>query len=52
MGSSSKTLVRDWNGDGAPDLVTLSSVLVVYLNKGNGTFEDGMDLRHLHDPSW
>jgi hypothetical protein len=41
--SSSSILVRDWNGDGAPDLVTLSSVLVVYLNKGNGTFEDGMN---------
>ena len=36
-------LVRDWNGDGFPDLVNVSQILSVYLGKGNGTFEDEMD---------
>jgi len=40
---ASRILVRDWNGDGFPDLVLLSHLLTVYLNMGNGTFEDGMD---------
>jgi len=37
------TVVRDWNGDGFPDLVNLEQTLSVCLNKGNGTFDDGMD---------
>jgi hypothetical protein len=37
------TVVQDWNGDGFPDLVNLLATLSVCLNKGDGTFEDGMD---------
>jgi len=37
------TVVRDWNGDGFPDLVNLQDTLKVCLNKGNGTFDHGMD---------
>jgi hypothetical protein len=36
-------VVQDWNGDGFPDLLFLSQVLSVYLNRGNGTFEAEMD---------
>jgi len=42
------TVVRDWNGDGFPDLVNLGNpdllgnTLSVCLNKGNGTFDDGI----------
>jgi hypothetical protein len=35
-------LVRDWNGDGFPDLVYVEETLSVLLNKGDGTFEDEM----------
>jgi hypothetical protein len=37
------TVVRDWNGDGFPDLVNLKPTLSVCLNQGNGTFSDAMD---------
>jgi len=37
------TVVRDWNGDGFPDLVSLGGTLSVCLNKGDGTFDGGMD---------
>ena len=37
------TVLRDWNGDGFPDLVALGDTLGVSLNKGNGTFEDEQD---------
>jgi hypothetical protein len=37
------TLVRDWNGDGYPDLVNVDGGLRVCLNRGNGTFDDGFD---------
>jgi hypothetical protein len=39
------TVVRDWNGDGFPDLVTLggTGTLGVCLNKGNGSFESEKD---------
>jgi hypothetical protein len=43
LGSPPSILVRDWNGDGAPDLVTLGWVLALYINKGNGTFENEMN---------
>jgi len=36
-------MVQDWNGDGLPDLVGVSQILAVYLNRGNGTFEDEID---------
>jgi hypothetical protein len=35
--------IQDWNGDGFPDILTTGPMwdsLSVYLNKGNGTFED------------
>jgi hypothetical protein len=38
--------VRDWNGDGFPDVLTTRPMwdgLSVHLNKGNGTFEDGIE---------
>jgi len=35
-------LVRDWNGDGFPDLVTVA-ILSLYLNKGDGSFADETD---------
>ena len=42
-GHGALTVVRDWNGDGFPDLIALGGTLGVSLNKGNGTFEDEMD---------
>ena len=36
-------MVRDWNGDGSPDLIALGATLGVSLNKGNGTFEHEVD---------
>jgi hypothetical protein len=41
--TGAQTVVQDWNGDGFPDLVNLWEILSVCLNKGDGTFEDGMD---------
>lgn len=36
--------MRDWNGDGFPDFLNTSvGDLSVFLNKGDGTFEDEMD---------
>lgn len=36
--------MRDWNGDGFPDFLNTSvGGLSVFLNKGDGTFEDEMD---------
>ncbi|HEY5282322.1 MAG TPA: FG-GAP-like repeat-containing protein [Polyangia bacterium] len=40
----SSGLVRDWNGDGFPDFLNTSvGDLSVYLNRGDGTFDDEMD---------
>jgi hypothetical protein len=36
-------VVRDWNQDGFPDLVNTARVLSVFLNRGDGTFEDEMN---------
>lgn len=49
--SFSSFLVRDWNGDGFPDLVNVEGTLSVYLNNGNGTFEDEMDCG-ISVPTW
>ena len=36
--------VRDWNGDGSPDLVLITdSFLNVLYNRGDGTFDDSID---------
>ena len=34
--------IRDWNGDGSPDLVMLPAVEILY-NRGDGTFEQDVD---------
>jgi FG-GAP-like repeat len=36
-------LARDWNGDGAPDIVVLSNFLQLLYNHGDGTFADPVD---------
>ena len=43
QGHGALTIVRDWNGDGSPDLIALGATLGVSLNKGNGTFEHEVD---------
>jgi hypothetical protein len=34
-----RTFIRDWNGDGSPDLALLWSTLQILYNRGDGTFE-------------
>jgi hypothetical protein len=36
-------VVRDWNGDGFPDLVVMGSSLQILTNRGDGTFDDAVD---------
>jgi hypothetical protein len=40
---TSEIILQDWNADGMPDLVVMTETLAVYLNKGNGTFNEGLD---------
>lgn len=44
-------VVRDWNGDGFPDLVNTAFGLSVYLNRGDGSFEDEVSCGVLTSPS-
>jgi hypothetical protein len=40
---SGNMVVKDWNGDGSPDLVVLGSSLYLHTNRGDGTFENIVD---------
>ena len=44
-GWDAKIFIRDWDGNGTPDLVVLngSSALKIFYNRGDGTFEPGVD---------
>jgi hypothetical protein len=37
------TFIRDWNGDGSPDIALLSEAMEILYNRGDGTFEPPLD---------
>jgi len=37
------TVIRDWNGDGSPDLALVSGSMEILYNRGDGTFEPPLD---------
>ena len=39
----SQLVVKDWNGDGFPDLVVIDSWLQLLYNRGDGTFDHAVD---------
>ncbi len=38
-GSVFQTIVRDWNGDGSPDLAVINDGVQILYNRGDGTFD-------------
>jgi hypothetical protein len=36
-------VIKDWNGDGSPDLLVMGPTLHLFYNRGDGTFDDGVD---------
>jgi hypothetical protein len=38
-----QTFIRDWNGDGSPDLALLESSMELLYNRGDGTFEQPLN---------
>jgi hypothetical protein len=43
VASESFTFIRDWNGDGSPDLALVYDGLQILYNRGDGTFEAPVD---------
>ena len=38
-----QTFIRDWNGDGSPDLALLDASMEILYNRGDGTFEQPLN---------
>jgi len=37
------TVIKDWNGDGSPDLALLGGTMEILYNRGDGTFEEPLN---------
>jgi len=42
-GSGVEAVIRDWNGDGSPDLMVLGDSVQIFYNRGDGTFDQPVD---------